>query len=222
MPSSPPSVQGVDAAGITRFVDALEGDERIEPHGLIIQRHGRRVAEGYWAPHDRGRARLVYSLSKSFTGAALGLQISEGLLGVDDLVSDHLPDLFDRAHPDARRLRVRHIASMATGHRDETLGLALGADPDHAVRGFLSLPADAPPGTIFAYNQSPVLTLALLLERLAGERLSDYLRPRLLDPLGIESFDWARWPPGIDMGFSGVFTNLDAVARLGQLHLDNG
>ncbi len=77
------------------FLDALERDPRVEPHGLIIQRHGHRIAEGYWAPHTGGRARLVYSLSKSFTGTALALQLGDGRLSLDDLVSDHLPELFD-------------------------------------------------------------------------------------------------------------------------------
>lgn len=217
-----PSSVGVDASGIIGFIDALEADPAIEPHGLIVQRNGHRIAQGYWTPHHQGRARLVYSLSKSFTGAALGLQIDEGRLGLDDLVSDHLPDLFDTAHPDARRLRIRHIASMATGHIDETLGPAIAADPANPVRGFLTLPAEHEPGTVFAYNQSPVLTLALILERLAGERLAEYLGPRLLDPLAITDFTWARFPPDVDMGFSGVFTDLDAIAKLGQLHLDRG
>ncbi len=219
-----PSSQGVDAAGIEAFVDALDHDPRIEPHGMIIQRHRHRIAEGYWAPHDPGRQRLVYSLSKSFTGAALGLQIGEGRLTLDDLVSDHLPECFgagQTAHADARQLRIRHIASMATGHTEETLGAALAADPDDVVRGFLSLPAPHPPGTVFAYNQPPVLTLATILERLAGERLSEYLRPRLLEPLAIDTFVWAQRAE-TDMGFSGVFTDLDAIAKLGQLHLDGG
>lgn len=217
---NPPSTQSTDAAGIQAFLNAIEADVRIEPHGLIIQRHGHRVAEGYWAPHDRGRGRLVYSLSKSFTGAALGLQIAEGRLTLDDLVSDHLPEV--EFHDDAKRLRIRHIASMATGHAEETLGAALAADPSHVVRGFLSLPAPSEPGSVFAYNQPPVLTLAMILERLAGERLSEYLAPRLLQPLDIDTFEWARWPGVSDMGFSGVFTDLDAIAKLGQLHLDNG
>ena len=51
-----PSAQGVDADGIAAFLDALERDPRIEPHGLIIQRHGHRIVEGYWAPHTGGRA----------------------------------------------------------------------------------------------------------------------------------------------------------------------
>ncbi len=223
MDTSSPSAQGVRSAGIAAFLDAIEGDQRIEPHGLIIQRHGRRIVEGYWAPHTAEQIRLVYSLSKSFTGTALGLLLGEGRLSLDDLVSDHLPELFDADTPAAiRRLRIRHIASMSSGHAAETLLDAVVADPDDPVRGFLTLAPDAEPGTLFAYNQSPVLTLARILQDLAGERLADYLRPRVLDPIGAGDLRWRQLPPGVDMGFSGVFTDLDTVARLGQLYLDDG
>ncbi len=222
MDTSSPSTQGVDAAGISAFVDAIESDPRIEPHGLIIQRHGRRIAEGWWAPHTAERSRLVYSLSKSFTGTALGLQVGEGRLTLDDLVSDHLPELFDDATPDAlRRLRIRHIASMASGHAAETLLAAYEADPADPVAGFLTIAPDAEPGTVFAYNQPTTLTLARILERVAGERLVDQLRQRVLDPIGAGDLRW-RQLAGNDMGFSGVFTTLDTIARLGQLYLDDG
>ena len=158
METSSPSAQGVDAAGISAFLDAIESDPGVEPHGLIVQRHGMRIAEGYWAPHTGDRSRLVYSLSKSFTGTALGLAVADGRLSLDDLVSDHLPELFDDVTPDAtRRMRIRHIASMASGHAAETLLDAVVADPDDPVRGFLTIPPDAEPGTVFAYNPPPVV-----------------------------------------------------------------
>jgi CubicO group peptidase (beta-lactamase class C family) len=219
---SSPSAQHVDARGISSFLDAIESDPRIEPHGLIVQRHGHRIAEGYWAPHTGGSSRLVYSLSKSFTGTALGLLVGDGRLSLDDLVGDHLPELFDDDTPEAvRRMRIRDIASMASGHAAETLLDSVLADPDDPVRGFLTIAPDAEPGTLFAYNQPPVLALARILERVAGERLADLLRRRVLDPIGAGDLRW-RQIAGSDMGFSGVFTSLDTVARLGQLHLDDG
>ena len=218
-----PASQGVDADGVAAFLDVLDTDARVEPHGLIIQRHGHRIVEGYWSPHTAQRIRLVYSLSKSFTGTALGLLLGEGLLSLDDLVSDHLPDMFDDDTPEPlRRLRIRHIASMASGHAAETVLEAFSADPADPVRGFLTLAPDAEPGTLFAYNQPPVLTLARILQQLAGERLVDYLRPRVLDPISAGDLRWSQLPPGFDLGFSGVFTDLDTVARLGQLYLDDG
>jgi CubicO group peptidase (beta-lactamase class C family) len=217
-----PSEHGVNPEGIAGFIDAVEADPGIEPHGLIIQRNGRRIAEGHWRPHDGRRSRLLYSLSKTFTGTALALQIGEGRISLDDLVSDHLPEAFEGADPGLRGLRIRHIASMSSGHNRETMGEANARDPEDPVRGFLRIPPDAEPGTLFAYNQPPVLTLATILQKLAGERLVDYLRPRLFDPLGIGDVRSQQLRPGIDLGYSGVHTNLDAVARLGQLYLDDG
>jgi CubicO group peptidase (beta-lactamase class C family) len=225
LPTGDPADQGVDPAGLAAFVDAVVADPRIEPHGLIVQRHGHRIVERWWAPHRPGQLRLVYSLSKTFTGTALALQLGEGRLSLDDLVVDHLPDLMGGAGADderTRRMRIRHIASMSSGHDREMLLDAYVQDPDDAVRGFLQLPPPHEPGTVFAYNQPPVLALATILQRLAGERLVDYLRPRLLDPLGIGELRWHQYQPGIDLGFSGVYTDLDAIARLGQLHLDDG
>ena len=57
MDTTSPSAQGVDPGGISAFLDAIERDPQIEPHGLIIQRHGRRIVEGYWAPHTGDRSR---------------------------------------------------------------------------------------------------------------------------------------------------------------------
>jgi CubicO group peptidase (beta-lactamase class C family) len=221
-PTSSPSEQGVAPEAITAFLDALEADRKIEPHGLIVQRHGLRIAEGYWAPHTPDRIRLVYSLSKTFTGTAMALLLGEGRLTLDDLVIDHLPELF--ANPDERtkRMRIRHIASMSSGHDREMLGEAIMADPVDPLRGFFMIAPDQEPGTLFAYNQPPVLALATILQRLAGERMVDYLRPRVFDPLGIGDVRWTQHRPGIDLGFSGVHTNLDAIARLGQLYLNDG
>ena len=162
-----PSEQGVRPQGIADLLDALEADPAIEPHGLVIQRHGHRIIEGHWAPHDGTKRRLVYSLSKTFTGTALGLLIGEGRLSLDDLVSDHLPELFDDETPDAtRRMKIRHIASMASGHDRETYLEALAIDRSDPVRAFLHIPPDVEPGTLFMYNQPPVLALATILHRL--------------------------------------------------------
>lgn len=221
-PTSTASAQGIDASALLAFVDTLDTDARFEPHGLIVQRHGRRVLEAYWSPHRAGQARLVYSLSKSFTGVALALAVGDSSLTLDDLVVDHLGDLMEDADERTRRMRIRHIASMSSGHRDETLLDAFMAEPDDPLRGFFALSPEHEPGTWFAYNQPPVLALSAVLHRVTGERLSEQLRRRVLSPVGIDTLEWYQYRPGIDLGFSGVFTDLDAIARLGQLHLDDG
>ena len=217
-----PLEMGVDSRGILALLDALEADPAIEPHGIIIQRSGARIVEGYWSPRQSIDQRLLYSVSKSFTGTALGLMIGEGKLSLDDLVIDHLPEYFADADPAFDTLTIRHIASMATGHMAETLGFARKACPENIVKGFLQIPPRRAPGKLFAYNQPPVVALATVLQRLAGEPLLDYLRPRLMEPLGMSQVQWADIEPGLCMGYSGLFARLDDVAKLGQLYLDRG
>lgn len=223
LPTSAPREQGVDARGVQAFLHALEGAPAIEPHSLMLLRHGHVVAEGWWSPYARDRRHLLYSLSKSFTTTALAFAVQEGLVQLDDTVLSYFPELdADVTDERSRRMLVRHVAAMASGHRDETLDLALAADRENPVRGFLLLPPDEEPGTVFAYNQPCTYTLASIIARRSGQGLTEFLRPRLLDPLGIGEVAWHRDHAGLELGFSGLHATTDAVARLGQLYLQRG
>ncbi|MET0885326.1 MAG: serine hydrolase domain-containing protein, partial [Mycetocola sp.] len=93
LPRSTPSAHAVDARSITAFIDAVESAPNIEPHSLMLLRHGDVIAEGWWAPYTAEGTHLLYSLSKSFTSSAIGLAVSEGLLSLDDTVLSHFPEL---------------------------------------------------------------------------------------------------------------------------------
>ncbi|MGC5166733.1 serine hydrolase domain-containing protein [Luteimicrobium sp. DT211] len=223
LPPARPSSTGTDAAGILRFVRALEASPTQEPHGLMVLRHGQVVTQGWWAPYGPERRHLLYSLSKSFTSAAAGLAVAEGLVGLDDPVLSYFPEVdAGAADPRTRRMLVRHVASMSSGHTRDTYAEAF-ADPDvDPVHAFLRIAPDQEPGTVFAYNQPATYTLGAIVQRVTGGTLLDYLRPRLLDPLGIGPVGWQEVPPGRQIAFTGLFAPTDAVARLGQLLLQRG
>jgi CubicO group peptidase (beta-lactamase class C family) len=223
LPRSAAAAQQVDPAAVLAFVDAVEADPAIELHSLMVVRHGHVVAEGWWAPHTPERTRLLYSLSKSFTSTALGLALEEGLVGLDDPVVSFFPE-FDAeiTDPRSRSITVRHVASMASGHNRDMMQEALTGDPREPVRGFLLVVPDEEPGTVFAYSQPCTYTLAAIIQRATGMRLSEYLRPRLFDPLGIGEVGWLTWPPGREQGFSGLFARTEDVAKLGLLYLQRG
>ena len=223
LPRSKAADQQVDPAAVLAFVDAVDADPAIELHSLMVVRRGHVVAEGWWAPHTPERTRLLYSLSKSFTSTALGLALQEGRVGLDDTVVSHFPE-FDAeiTDPRSRSVTLRHLASMASGHDRDMLQEAIAHDPQEPVRGFLLVPPDEEPGTVFAYSQPCTYTLAAIIQRVTGMRLTEYLRPRLFDPLGIGEVGWLTWPPGREQGFSGLFARTEDVAKLGQLYLQGG
>ncbi len=223
LPRSTPSAEGVDPAGLSAFLDAMDAAPDIELHSLMVIRHGRVIAEGWWSPYAADRAHLLYSLSKSFTSTAAGFAVAEGLLDLDAPVVSYFPEFADDiTDPRSRRILVRHALAMASGHRTETLDRALAADPQEPVRGFLLTPPDEEPGTIFAYNQPCTYSVAAIIQKLSGQPLTEYLRPRLFEPLGIERYGWIQSPPGRDIGFSGFHATTAAIAHLGLLYLQRG
>lgn len=218
LPRSTPESQGVPSAAVAAFLDQLEAGG-IELHSMMLLRHGQVLAEGWWAPYTRDGAHLLYSLSKSFTSTAVGLAVAEGRLDPEDLVTSFFPQV-DAAtvHPRVQRLQVKHLLSMASGHHDDTLDKLRGDDPAAA---FLALVPEEEPGSWFTYNNGATLMLSLIVTAVTGERLLEYLRPRLLDPLGIGEAYWSG-TESYDQGFSGLHLATEAIARFGQLYLQGG
>jgi CubicO group peptidase (beta-lactamase class C family) len=212
---------GIPSGAILAFVDAVEREVH-HAHGFVLARRGAVVAEGYWQPYRAGQPHMQFSLAKSFTSTAVGLLVGEGRLSVDDGVLDLFPDLAP-AEPSEhlRAMRVRHLLTMTTGHHANPLRAIRLAGPEW-TRRFLAQPVEHPPGTHFVYNDAASYVLSAIVQRVAGERLTDYLRPRLLEPLGIEQLSWRRSPEGIDYGGWDMSATTAEVARFGQLCLQGG
>ncbi|WP_454051084.1 serine hydrolase domain-containing protein [Cellulomonas sp. Marseille-Q8402] len=190
----------MDESLVADLLDALDG---LDPHALVVARHGTVLARATWAPYDAGHAALVYSVSKSVTALSVLLLESEGRLTLDDPVDRHL-DL-----PNPHGFTVRHLLTMSTGHsREQTAGMPV----DPAV--LLTTPPAFPVGSRFAYSSPATGTLARVVAAVSGTQPSAYLRPRLLDPLGVGP-RWWRPLAGVEQGFSGLHLTVDDQARLG-------
>jgi len=223
LPRSTPAEQGVDARGIDAFLAALEPLAGVEPHSLMVVRHGHVVAERWWAPYSPERPHLLYSLSKSFTSTALGFAVAEGLVDLDATVLSYFPAWEPKVgHEWSRATRVRDVASMASGHATDMHDAALKAGGGDMALGLLMLPPEFEPGSHFAYNQPCTNTVAAIVREVSGQSLIDFLRPRLFDPLGARTYGWLTDPAGREQGYSGLFATTSTIAKLGQVYLDRG
>jgi CubicO group peptidase (beta-lactamase class C family) len=223
LPRSTPAAEGVSSVGVTAFLDAAEADPGIALHSLMILRHGQVIAEGWWAPHRPTDARQLYSVSKSFTATALGLAVAEGRLALADKVVDHFPESASAAGPLVRTMTVEHLARMATGHHADTLpAMTHGGDRTDPVHAFLGLEPESPPGSVFAYNNGATYTLGAILQARTGQSLTDYLQPRLFDPLGIAPPFWDTMGGPRQIGFAGLHLTTEDVAGFGLLWAQGG
>jgi CubicO group peptidase (beta-lactamase class C family) len=220
LPRSTPEEQGLPSTAIEAFVDRLEA-LGLEPHSLMVLRHGHVVAEGWWTPYHRAGVQLLYSLSKSFTSTAVGLAVGEGRFALTDRLADTFPAAAQGAGPRAQALTVHDALSMSTGHRLDSLEPML-ARPDAFEEAFFGYEPEEPVGTWFVYDNGATFMSGAVTQHHVGERLVDYLRPRLLDPIGAGPAAWQRHTDGRDLGFTGLFLRTEAIARFGLLLLADG
>jgi len=220
-PRSTPEAQGVPSRAIREFLSAVAAGGQ-ELHSIMLLRHGHVIAEGWWTPFAPSLPHELFSVSKSVTATAVGIAIHEGLLGLDDRVVDLLPgDAPAEVSENLQAMRVRHLLAMNTGHAEDTLG-ALHSPERNWARVILRRPVENPPGGAFVYNTGATYLLSAILQRLTGQRLLDYLTPRLLQPLGIEGASWERCPRGFDVGGWGLAITTEDLAKFGQLYLQRG
>lgn len=191
--------------------------QNINLHGFVCLKNGRLVAEGYCAPYDAHTTHQINSISKSFTSAAVGMLMGDGLVKPDDRVISYFPEKSALIRDEKmRRATVRHLLSM-------TLGLT---DPEYKrpiLDTFFSSELPAEPGTHFSYCTMGVYVLSHIVTRVTGKSLFDFLNARMFVPMGFEAPWWEHYESaGVSSGGVGLHITARDLAKFGQLLIDGG
>lgn len=210
-----PEQAGVDSAAIHRWLERLK--ELDSMHSFMLLRHGAIIAEGWWAPYNPESPHLLYSLSKSFVSMAVGFAVAEGKLHLTDRLADFFPKQIP-ADADARHRKVelRHLLTMSSGHAACPAEWIMRLDPVDYAAGWFRTPLAAEPGTRFAYNSAATYMLSRTIREITGMNVSEYLAPRLLDPLEITHREWLKCPLGCEFGGWGYALNTGEIARFAE------
>lgn len=218
LPRSTPEAQGVSSARIREYLEAANR-QVTNMHSFMLVRNGRVIAEGWWKPEAADKPHVMHSLSKSFTSTAVGLAVGEGKLSVDDLVLSFFPE-YAPTEPSEKlkAMRVRDLLTMTTGHEIEVKYTTNAP----WVQTFLAHPVPHKPGTHFLYNTPGSYMLSAIVQKVTGQTVLEYLRPRLFEPLGVENPEWGSSPQGVSFGGWGLKIRTEDIAKFGQLYLQKG
>jgi D-alanyl-D-alanine carboxypeptidase len=132
----------------------------------------------------------IASVSKQFTAAALLLLAEDGKLSLDDPVSKYLPDLTR-----ARDVKVRQLLSHTSGYRDywpqdfSFVDMETPTTPEHILDKWAKTPLDFEPGSRWQYSNTGYVAAGLIIERVSGLKLLDFLNARIFNPLGMRPVD---------------------------------
>jgi CubicO group peptidase (beta-lactamase class C family) len=211
---------GISASAVLAFLDAAAASAH-EVHSLAVARSGRIAARGWFAPYRAEAPHSLYSLSKGFTSTAVGFAIAEGKLRLADKIVDFFPRQRP-AHVVERlaALNIEHLLTMSVGHaRDSTPTVTHEED---WVTAFLAVPIEFDPGSVYLYDSAATYMLSAIVQKVTGEKLVDYLRPRFFDPLGMPNMRWAECPRGINTGGWGLSATTESLIKYGRFYLQNG
>lgn len=222
LPRTSPESQGISSKAISQFIKAI-GASGIQWHSFMLLRHGNVVAEGWWKPFESNYKHTLYSLSKSFTSTAIGLLVKDGKLNVDDSLTSFFPDeLPAEPSENFKKIKVRHLLTMNTGHAEDTMPKMRDAKDKAWTKAYLELPVQFEPGTHFLYNTGNTYMLGAIVYKLTGLTLEKFLAPRLFEPLGIVGYDWEKSPQGLNTAGYGLRIKTEDIARFGQMYLQKG
>jgi CubicO group peptidase (beta-lactamase class C family) len=225
---STPEEQGMDSASLARLIETV-GTYRQD--SLMIIRHGRIVAEAYYAPYAAGISHDLRSITKSIVSTLTAIEVKNGLLdSVDHPILDLFPDKnISNVDENKKAMTVQTLLDMTSGIEwkekaytpDETV-IRMYQSPDRTAF-VLDQPMAHAPGSEFYYNSGNPYVLSALITKKTGQSAFDFAKKELFEPLGITSAKWGRVDAqGVTDGEAGLSLAPHDMARIGYLYLHSG
>jgi len=135
-------------------------------------------------PPTPGMRYSVGSISKQFTATAILMLAEEGKVSLDDKLVRWLPDLTR-----ANEVTIRHVLSMTSGYQDfwaedYVMPMMLGpVTPQGILDRWARKPLDFDPGTKWQYSNTNYVIAGLIVEKVSGMPLFEFLQKRVFTPL---------------------------------------
>jgi CubicO group peptidase (beta-lactamase class C family) len=229
--TSTPAAEGMDEDRLRQTLDAIHNGQFPGVDSLLVARHGRLVAEGYFNGFGPKTTHDLRSAGKSFVSALAGIAIDQGLFGVDDPISQLLPGFDSHANMDdaKRSITVRNLLDMNSGlNCNDWIGPNSPGweETMYGTRDWVGFMLDLPmanaPGTFPSYCTGGVVLLGHIITVRSGKGLDEYANTWLFGPLAIHNVLWRHSPDGQATGATGMQLRPRDAAKLGQLYLDGG
>jgi len=198
---------------------------------LLIVQDGKIAFEEYYLGTKADDLRISWSLAKSFLSAAFGVAVSEGRIDLDQFVRAYVPEFSTTAYRD---VTVRNVLTMSSGVKFNEdyidfwsdinkMGrvLALGGSMDEFALELEERVRD--PGKVRQYVSIDTHVLAMVLRRVTGKTLPEYLAEKIITPIGFERVPYyLSDSEGNAFALGGLNVTTRDYARVGQMFLDNG
>jgi CubicO group peptidase (beta-lactamase class C family) len=193
--AAPRNATAADFEALDAYVRKAMADWKVPGLAMAVVKDDSVVFARGFGVREAGRpepvdTRTLFGLlspTKTFTAAALAMLADEGLLSLDDRVVDRLPSFRVADAERTADLRIRDLLSHRTGYQeDHRLWYNRGGTRSEVAARTGELRAVAPPRAEFHYNNLMYVVAGEVVEAVSGLSWDEFIRQRLLLPLGME------------------------------------
>ena len=203
--------------------------------GFLILKDNQIISESYFHDSDQHSRFLSNSVGKSITSTLFGIALEDGLIAsIDDPVTKYLPDLSVSGY---QRVTIKDLLKMATGieisedftnpkasiHQFAAMTITGVPSFTDYIKGVKENPS-VEPGTVFDYESINTQVLGLVVEKVTGLPLNEYLTAKLWSKIGAESDAYLyRAKAQTDQPAFGCFcATLRDYGRFGLMMMNHG
>lgn len=213
-----PEEVGVNSSVIKAFIDEIN-KKKLGLQSFTIVRHDKVCSQCFWKPYSAEYPHVMYSMSKSVTSTAIGFAISEGLLSLDDKVSDFFPEYTAAKFSPNNKLTIRNLLTMRS---DKLITFLDEKGNTDWVRNFFDAPFMLPTDTKFNYVSENTFMLSAIISKVTGMSMVDYLYPRMFEPLGIQKPFWEADGKGNNAAGWGLYMKSEDIAKFFLPYIHEG
>lgn len=198
-------------------------ESNLEVYGIEYFKDGHIIGKYDFAENKRYP---IYSATKSFLGAAVGIAVKENKFDINYPLTHYLTEKQYDIAKNTENLNHLHLAAHRI-YRFLTMsvkGYPFRPEGDDWEKFSLAQPVQYLHDNEceFHYSNITAYLVGIALENAVGENLIDYLTPRLFEPLGIKDPTYKLCPNGHFYGASGMELTVHELSLLGELYLNLG
>lgn len=189
---------------------------------VIVVHQG--VIKWKWHNKQSDRIRTIYSGTKSFLSALLGIAMEQGYpISLDQPIADYFDEI--RMSSDERKhsIRIKHLLTMTAGldwPEFDKPYWQMKRTKDW-IDFIVTRPMAHAPGEVFSYNSGASHLLSAILTRTTELSAAEFAELHLFKRLGFRRSRWNS-SSGISEGGAGLHLTALDMAKFGQLYLQKG
>ena len=172
-----------------------------------------------------------FSVVKPILSTLIGIAIDEGKIkSVEDYLVDYLPEFKNKVG--FNKIKVRHLLHHTSGIAFSDNKFDLFSDNVEFYWGenlrdrILNVEIEYAPGKVFKYSSENTMLLALIIEKITNNSVSNYLQEKIWKKLGMEAS--AEWSldrddeKGVEKAFCCLQARTIDFAKFARLYLNEG